>query len=504
MLYKRVTRQTGGRKSMHTPHWILRGAAALCAAAAVAGAAPAQTLEEALAQAYAANPRLLAERAALRAADENVAREGAAWRPTLEVTGNAGMRWERRESTFSFGDNDIEQRLKRLESGETEPPPPSERSGNGAAPFGWEGTSPISAGIDLSQPLYPIGATVSARRAAEERVFAARASLVDVEQQVLADTASAYVTVVRDQSVIELNVNNEQVLERQLQAARDRFHVGEITRTDVSQAEARLADARASRIGAEGNLEAARASYENLVGAAPGTLRFPDTAGFPVPASAEEAGTLAMARNPAIVRAAALENAAQHDIDLALARLKPRVTLEAALRRGWDPSPFSTLTDTAEVIARVTVPLYQTGEEYARVRQLREVAVQRRRELDAARRQARESVAQRWQGLETARARVEAFQASVEANGIALEGVEREAEVGARTVLDVLDAEQELFEAQVNLVRAEADAAAAAFALLRVTGRMTASELALPGAIYDPVAHYDAVRDKWIGLGGED
>ena len=478
MLYKRVTRQTGGRKSMHTPHWILRGAAALCAAAAVAGAAPAQTLEEALAQAYAANPRLLAERAALRAADENVAREGAAWRPTLEADGSAGMRRQRQESAsaFAFGS------------------PPGE----------WQATEPMSVGIDLSQPLYPIGATVSARRAAEERVFAARAGLVDVEQQVLADTASAYVTVVRDQSVIELNVNNEQVLGRQLQAARDRFHVGEITRTDVSQAEARLADARASRIGAEGNLEAARASYENLVGAAPGTLRFPDTAGFPVPASAEEAGTLAMARNPAIVRAAALENAAQHDIDLALARLKPRVTLEAALRRGWDPSPFSTLTDTAEVIARVTVPLYQTGEEYARVRQLREVAVQRRRELDAARRQARESVAQRWQGLETARARVEAFQASVEANGIALEGVEREAEVGARTVLDVLDAEQELFEAQVNLVRAEADAAAATFALLRVTGRMTASELALPGAIYDPVAHYDAVRDKWIGLGGED
>ena len=477
MLYKQTVERKTGRDRMRLRNWMVRSAAALCAVAAASAAAPAQTLEDALAQAYAANPRLLAERAALRAADENVAREGAAWRPTLEVKGSAGMRWQKNEidAASSFG------------------------SGGGAPE--WARSDPYSASLELSQPLYPIGATVSARQAAEQRAFAARAGLVDVEQQVLADTASAYVTVVRDQSVVELNVNNEQVIGRQLQATRDRFHVGEITRTDVSQAEARLADARASRIGAEGNLEAARASYENLVGAAPGMLRFPVMTGFPVPASADEAGELAMARNPAIHRAAALENAAQHDIDLALARLQPRVTLEGTLQRSGAPNSFMAQSDTAEAIVRVTVPLYQTGEEYARVRQLREVAVQRRRELDAARRQARESVAQRWQSLETARARVEAFRASVEANGIALTGVEEEADVGARTVLDVLDAEQELFEAQVNLVRAEADAAVAAFALLRVTGRMTANELALPGEIYDPVAHYDAVRDKWIGLG---
>lgn len=482
MLYDRAIERNEGRDRMRLRNWMLRSAAALCAAAAAPAAAPAQTLEEALAQAYAANPRLLAERAALRAADEDVSRAAAGWRPTLEVKGSAGMRWQKNEidASGSFGGG-----------------------GDSNAPE-WAHSDPYSASMELSQPLYPIGATVSARKAAEQRAFAARAGLVDVEQQVLEGAAAAYVTVLRDQSVVELNLNNEQVLGRQLQAARDRFHVGEITRTDVSQAEARLADARASRIGADGNLEAARATYENLVGAAPGALRFPTTTGLPVPASPEEAEALAMARNPAILRAAALENAARRDIELALARLQPRVTLEATLQRSGAPNSFMTQSDTAEAILRVTVPLYRTGEEYARVRQSREVAVQRRRELDAARRQTRESVAQRWQSLETARARVAAFRASVEANGIALAGVEQEAEVGARTVLDVLDAEQELFEAQVNLVRAEADAAVAAFALLRVTGRMTADELALPGKTYDPVAHYDAVRGKWIGLGGGD
>ena len=350
----------------------------------------------------------------------------------------------------------------------------------GSSSSSWRGTDPASVELSVSQDVYPFGVTVARTKAAEQRVMAARAGLVDVEQQVLADAAEAYVVVVRDQSVVELNANNEQVLERQLQATRDRFHVGEVTRTDVSQAEARVADARASSIEAEGNLESARAAYEKVVGAPPGRLSFPVIAAFDAPESAAVALERGLVGNPAILRAAALESAAQRDIEVARSALLPRVSIDALARRAWDPNPFATLSDTAEIIANVTIPLYRSGEEYARLRQLRDVATQRRREVDTARREVREGVARRWEELQTAQARVTAFRASVEANDIALEGVEQEAAVGARTVLDVLDAEQELFEARVNLVRAESRAATATFQLLRVVGLMTAESLGLP------------------------
>lgn len=469
------------------------GAAAVAAGAVFApAAAPAQTLGEALAQAYTTNPRLLSERAALRAADEDVAVALAGWRPVIEAKSSIGHRRLKQDTTFSFPTPDDES----MEADDAA----EESSGSSSS---WNGTDPATVELRISQDVYPFGVTVARTKAAEQRVAAARARLLDVEQQVLADAAEAYVIVVRDQSVVELNANNEQVLERQLQATRDRFHVGEVTRTDVSQAEARVADARASSIEAEGNLEISRANYEKVVGAPPERLAFPVIAGFDAPESAAAALERSLGRNPAILSAAALESAARRDIDIARAALLPRVSIDALARRAWDPSPFATLSDTAEIIANVTVPLYQSGEEYARVRRLRDIAAQRRRELDTARRDVREAAARRWEQLQTARARVTAFRASVEANAIALEGVEQEAAVGARTVLDVLDAEQELFEARVNLVRAESQAATATFQLLRVAGLMTAEALGLPTELYDPVAHYEETRGKWFGFGGD-
>ncbi len=444
------------------------GLAIAAVAAAIAGEASAQTLEEALAQAYATNPRLLSERAALRAIDEGVPNARSGWRPTVELRSSAGRRRLGQKSTFGSG---------------------------------WQSNEIASTGVSVSQPLWRGGATSSMTRAAEQRVLAGRAGLIEVEQRVLADAASVYVTVVRDQSVVDLNVSNEQVLERQLQATRDRFQVGEVTRTDVSQAEARVADARAARIEARGNLEVSRATYENLMGVAPGLLDFPAMTMFSVPETAPAAFELGLERNPAVARAARLERAALFDISAAGARLLPRVTLDVTAGRSWQPNSFTSRSDSAEIVANLSVPLYQSGAEYVRVRELREVAVQRRRELDSARRGVRESVAQSWERLQTARARVSAFRASVEANGIALEGVAQEAAVGARTVLDVLDAEQELFAARVNLVRADADAAMATFRLLAVMGRMTARELGLPVELYDPTAHFDAVRGKWFGFG---
>jgi TolC family type I secretion outer membrane protein len=431
----------------------------------------AQSLDEALAQAYAGNPRLLSERAALRAIDEGVPTALSGWRPTVAINGSVGKSYTANEAG-STG---------RVTS---------------------QSTLPASAGINLSQPLYRGGATTAETEAAESRVLAGRSTLIDVEQQVLVAAGTAYMNVVRDQSVIELNINNEKVLERQLQATLDRFEVGEVTRTDVSQAEARLADASASRIEAEGNLDISRANYERFVGSAPGLLTFPEVSDVvQLPANLEAAEAAALQRNPTVLRAGFTERAALHDISAAGAQLLPTITLDGNAQRSIDPNSFFAQSDSASLTANVRVPLYQSGSEYARIRELRQVAVQRRRELDEARREAREGVSETWERLQTSRARIRALESSVRANEIALDGVEQEAAVGARTVLDVLDAEQELFEARVTLVRERAAEVVFAFEVLQVVGNMVARDLGLATDVYDPTQYYDQVRDKWIGFG---
>ena len=340
----------------------------------------AQSLDEALAQAYASNPRLLSERAALRAIDEGVPTALSGWRPTVEINGSVGKRYTANE-TESTG---------RVNS---------------------QNTLPAEAGINLSQPLYRGGATVAETEAAESRVLAGRSNLVDVEQQVLVAAGIAYMNVVRDQAVIALNINNEKVLERQLQATRDRFEVGEVTRTDVAQAEARLSEASASRIEAEGNLDISRANYRRVIGTPPGILKIPDISkGFPLPESLASAEAMALQRNPLVLRDGFIERAALHDISAAGARLLPTITLDGNAQRGIDPNSFFARTDSASLIANVRVPLYQSGAEYARIRELRQVAVQRRRDLDETRRVAREGVSESWESLQTSRARIRAFE----------------------------------------------------------------------------------------------
>ncbi len=451
---------------------LARAAVSALALTVVSGAACAQSLEESLASAYAGDPRLLAERAALRAVDEGVSSAQSGWRPTVSINGSVGTRYQ------------------------------NNTLGTGVSSGDW--TLPASADLTLSQPLWRGGATAAEVEVAENRVFAARANLVAVEQEVLLESATAYITVVRDQSVVGLSINNERVLERQLQATRDRFEVGEVTRTDVAQAEARLADTLAERIRAEGNLEISRADYQRSVGSLPGELAFPDLEAFlPLPGTEGEALAYATQRNPAIISAGFDNRAALFDISAAAAALMPQLSLDSALRRNWDPNSFFSEADTAEIMANVTVPLYQSGAEYARVRELQQTAVQRRRQLDNVRRAVRKIAEQTWEELNTAEAGIRALESSVNANEIALEGVRQEANVGARTVLDVLDAEQELFEARVALVRAKTDAAVAAFRLIEVSGGMTAAALRLPVTLYDPSVHYDDVVDKWIGFDGD-
>ena len=273
-----------------------------------------------------------------------------------------------------------------------------------------------------------------------------------------------------------------------------------MTRTDISQAEARVANATASRIAADGDLSISRAGYQAIVGQSPGKLQFPSEERMPELFEADAGVKLSMRRNPTIVAALHNERASLFDISSAAGVLLPEISLDTSLTHSIDPTSFTSEQDSFQIGVTGRVPLYQSGSEYAQIRELRMIAVQRRRELEEVRRRLEENFSRWWEQLMTARARIRSFNASVTANEIALDGVNQEAEVGARTVLDVLDAEQELFEAKVNLLVARRDEAVARYTILSVSGGMTAKDLNLPVKIYDPSYHYRLVKEKWIGF----
>lgn len=440
---------------------------ALLLAALMPGSADALTMQEALARAYEANPELQSERAALRGTDEAVPQALSGWRPEVSVSGSIGR--TEVESKFNEASSRTENSL-----------------------------SPRSTSLDVSQPLYRGGRTTAATDRAKAEVQAARARLVSVEQSVLLRVASAYVNVVRDQAVVELNDNNQQVLSRQLEAAQDRFRVGEVTRTDVSQAESRLERARADRAAAQGDLETSRANFQRLVGASPESLEVADPLDE-LPGSKDEAITLAARRNPDVVAAEFDRLAADKQVGEVRGELLPTISLDGSLERSDEATNTGSEREELSVLLNVTVPLYQQGSVYSRTREARQVLQQALAEVDNQRRVAVENATQSWETLVASRAEIVARRAQVKSAELALEGVEREQQVGSRTVLDVLDAEQELLDARVNLVRAERDLVVASYQVKAAAGQLTATDLGLPVTLYDFDAHYRSVRNQWWG-----
>jgi TolC family type I secretion outer membrane protein len=358
---------------------------------------------------------------------------------------------------------------------------------------------PRQAQMTVNQPLYRGGRTVAGTSQAENQVLAGRATLAQTEQQVFLDTVTAYANVLTFSAVLELNQNNVQVLTRQFEAARDRFQVGEVTRTDVAQAEGRLAGARADVIQSQGNLENARTNFFRVVGEAPGRLqavRLPQN----LPGSREEAVALAEG-HPRVIAAQYNEAASRDNIRLILGELLPTVSLQGSVAHQFEISTVGRELDTGQLLLTMTTPLYSGGAVEARVRQARQVANQRRIEVEDSRRVAREQAAQQFIALTTARARVRALLTQIRALEIALDGVEQEARVGSRTTLDVLDAEQELLNGKVNLVQTQQNEIFASFQLAAAVGRLTASDLRLPVDLYDPTEYYNANRTRWFGFG---
>jgi outer membrane protein len=426
----------------------------------------AESLTEALAEAYGTNPDLAAERARVRAVDEQVPQALSNWRPQVSLSGRYGFRRLNRETGIG------------VETDRT--------------------TQPQSVGLEISQNLFRGFRTQAETERAVNRVAAARSNLIGTEQSVLLEGVVAYVTVLRDTAVLELRINNVGVIEQQLQATRDRFEVGELTRTDVAQAESRIARAIADRTTAEANLESSRAAYRKAIGRDPVALQQPDLPPN-LPLSEADAQTLAVENNPGVVFADFNERAARSDVALRRGELLPTLSLDVTVDREKDLAG-SDIKDTDSAInARLSVPLYQSGEVYSRIREAKQTASQRLSELALSKREAEQESSDAWEDFRAAQARITSFESEVRAQEVAFEGVQQEAQVGSRTVLDVLDAEQELLDARVNLVSARRDLTVSGYALLSAIGKLTAQDLALTVDLYDPSSNFGAVKNKLFG-----
>ena len=442
--------------------------------------AEAQTLRDALANAYDANATLGAARAELRSNDELVSQALSGYRPTANATASYN--------------------ISELHAG-FDTPGVVAGNGTGVGGAGSRRATLYSSqfGLNLNQPLYRGGGLDANLRAAENTIRANRANLISVEQQVLFDAVQAYANVWRDKSVLELAVNNEKRLQRQLRATRDRFQVGELARTDVAQAEARLSGAESSRVEAEGNLQNSIAQFRMVIVAEPQNVDQP-MAPKNLPANEDQAQELAAA-NPNIAIAQYTVAAAKDDVDVAFSRLLPQVDLQASASYADEPSTQIDWQRDTSIGVQVTVPLYQGGAEYSQVRQNKQIARQRDKQLISTQRSVAQNVTNAWETLQTSTSNIRSRQSQARANQVALNGVQQEAQVGSRTVLDVLDAEQELFSSQVDLVTAQANQAIAGYGLLSALGQLTADRLNLPVDLYDAEAYYRENRNRLFGLG---
>lgn len=441
-----------------------------------AGVTPMHT---ALSQAYVNNPQLNSQRAATRAVDENVAIALGGYRP--RVTGTASV-------TQSY----IETLTRAAPTNNCNPPGSRNCGTLGATTYSIVGTQTLFNGFQ----------TGNRTRQAEAQVLASRETLRTTEQTVLLNAATAYMNLLRDTALLDLQRNNVTVLEATLRQTRDRFNVGEVTRTDVAQAESRLAAGRSSLLTAESNYITSKAVYRQVIGVEPGRL----TTAMPVdrfsPRTLPGALTRARTEHPSITTAAYNIDVAAYQVKIAEGALYPTATLQGSANhtQGSTSSLATAQTFSAAVTAQLSVPLYQGGGEYATIRQAKETLGQRRLDLDTARDQVQQTVTQAWGQLQAAKAQIESTQAQVAAAEIALNGVSEEARVGQRTTLDVLNAQQDLVNARASLVTAQRDRVVASYTVLAAVGSLSPQILGLGVPNYDPVVHYHQVRDSWVGV----
>jgi outer membrane protein len=466
---------------------VRRAALAIAAAAAIYPApTSAETIESALVKAYQNNPQLNAQRASVRATDENVPQALSGYKPRVAITGTAGEQFTD-ATAKTVG---------------AIPSPTGTGTKQAVTYTGASSTvTPWSYGATAQQTLFNGFQTANRTRAAESQVSSAREGLRVLEQTVLLTAATTYMDVLRDTANLEVQRNNVRVLQETLKQTRDRFEVGEVTRTDVAQAEAQLAAGQSSMLAAESTLTTSKANYRQVIGVEPVNL----APGAPVDRFSPHA-------LPAAVDQGLIENpnvtAAMYGIDVAFLQVKinegalyPTLTAQATVTQGsFIQNNATPQFWTASAIGTLTVPIYQGGQEYAFIRQSKETLAQQRLTLELVRTQTRQQVVQAWGQNEAAKAQVKAANSQVYSSEVALNGVREEARVGQRTTLDVLNAQQALVNARIALVTAQHDRVVASYNVLSATGRLSPQVMHLPTTLYDPGVHYQQVRDAWIGV----
>jgi outer membrane protein len=455
-------------------------AAGLLALVASPQGVRAETLKAALAHAYHANPDLQQQRANVRARDEEAPKAAAGLRPRASISASAGPQFS--NIKIPAGRNALT----------------GERSHMYDEYLGY----PRGAALNLSQTLYDGGRTGAAVRQAVAGIDAARAVMRLTEQAMLQNGATAYMNVLRDTAVLDLRKNNIAVLEQQLRRTQDRFEVGEVTRTDVAQAEATLAQARTEFYAAQAQLKTTVANYRQIIGVEPKNLQPAQSVEGLLPKSLDRAIAIAIVEHPGVVGALYQADAAALAVKVAESALAPTLSIGAQLTQQYDSFLGSPATRqfSASATGRLDVPIYQGGVEYASIRQAKEQLGQARFNADVQRDSVRASVVSSYGQLETAKASILSGQAAVKAAEIALQGVREEAQVGQRTTLDVLNAQYALLNARVALITAQRDRIVASYAALGSIGLLSATTLGLDVAVYDPQAHFEAVKDRWIGL----
>lgn len=443
-------------------------------------------MSSALARAYASNPDLNQQRAGVRAADENLPKASALGRPTANATGQFG---------YNYFD---------ITAPGSSSPQALTAAGvftSGGATHIRQGSDPGTMGLTVTQNLFNGNRTANGIRQAESNIFGARETLRNTEQNILLSGATAYMDVLRDTAILDLRKNNIIVLEEQLRQTRDRFTVGEVTRTDVAQAESSLATGRSDYFTAQANLQTSVADYRRVIGVQPTRLEPARTIEDLLPRSVAAAVELALAEHPGVQAALHAADAAELQVKLAEAAIAPSLNVVGNVQQNYNLEGFSGLRlFNGSIAAQVSIPIYQGGEEYAQIRQAKESLGQARLQADLQRDLVRESVVSAWGQLDSARAVIQSSRAAVKSAEIALDGIRQEAEVGQRTTFDILFQQQVLLNARVALVVAQRDRVVASYAVMSAIGRLAAANLNLNVAQYDPTIHFDQVKDKWIGL----
>jgi len=436
----------------------------------------ADTIEAALVRAYQNNPQLNAQRAQVRSTDENVPQALSGYRPKVALTASAGYQYTDTLTTSGGTPNQI----VRTDIHGTNPP--------------------RSVGLTVTQNLYNGQQTANKTRAAESQVSGSREALRVLEQSVLLSAATIYMDYLRDSAVLEVQKSNVRVLEQTLKQTRDRFNVGEVTRTDVAQSEAQLAAGKTQELTAEANLTTTRSNFRRIIGNEPSNL----APGSPVdrflPVNLPGAVELSLIENPNVTAAMFGVDVNYLTVKINEGALLPTVNFQASVQQAYEQQMTVQRAFGASAVAQVNVPIYQGGGEYSLIRQSKENLAQQRLTLETTRDQARANTVTAWGQLEAGKAQVKSAQAQVTASEVALNGVREEAKAGQRTTLDVLNAQQALVNARVALVTAQHDRVVASYAVLNSVGRLSPQVLNLPTQTYDPSVHYQQVRDSWYGM----